>query len=82
MRGLITKSIILCFFFTFVLVRPAYGYIDPGTGSMILQGILAAVMAAALFIKLSWRKIRAFFGIKGDNDSQEDEFEIEKNTKD
>lgn len=80
MKDLMVKSIGLCLVFTFVLVQPAYAYIDPGTGSMVLQGILAAFMAAALFIKLSWRKIMAFLGIKKDNDVTEDELGVETNT--
>jgi len=79
MKNLIAKSIILCLVFTLVLVRPAYAYIDPGTGSMILQGILAAFMAAALFIKLSWRKIMTFLGIKKDSDLTENDIETETN---
>jgi len=80
MKDLMVKSIALCLVFTFVLVQPAYAYIDPGTGSMVLQGILAAFMAAALFIKFSWRKIMAFLGIKKDNDVTEDELGVETNT--
>lgn len=32
---------------------PAYAYIDPGMGSMILQGLIGAV-AGGLFIMRSW----------------------------
>ena len=36
--------------------KPSYAYIDPGTGSFILQ-ILAATLFASLFtLKLFWRR--------------------------
>ena len=37
-----------------------YGYIDPGTGSYLVQVIIAVVAGAALGIKLFWKKIKAF----------------------
>jgi hypothetical protein len=42
--------------------RPAYAYLDPGTGSYILQLILAALLGAAFAVKLFWKDVKAFFG--------------------
>jgi hypothetical protein len=36
-------------------------YIDPGSGSYFIQVIVAAVLGAAFWIKLSWQRIKAFF---------------------
>lgn len=36
-------------------------YLDPGTGSIILQALVAGFMGAMLAIKLFWAKITAFF---------------------
>lgn len=52
--------LVVCLFFTFSL--PAAAYLDPGTGSMILQGIIAGIAVAALTIKTYWYKIRGLFG--------------------
>ena len=38
-------------------------YLDPGTGSMLLQVILGGVAAVGVAIKLYWHKLRAAFGI-------------------
>ncbi len=38
---------------------PAFAYIDPGTGSFLLQGIIAAVIGAGVTIKLFWHRIKA-----------------------
>ena len=36
-------------------------YIDPGSGSYLVQVIVAAVLGAAFWIKMSWQRIKAFF---------------------
>jgi hypothetical protein len=42
-------------------------YIDPGTGSIILQAIVASVVGAAIAVKLFWHRILKFLGLrKGD----------------
>ncbi|HPT50421.1 MAG TPA: hypothetical protein PKZ22_09500 [Accumulibacter sp.] len=40
-----------------VLSNPAYAYIDPGTGSLLLQGLLALIVGALATIKLYWKTI-------------------------
>jgi hypothetical protein len=47
-----------------VLAAPAYAYIDPGSGSMILQGFLAAIAAVALTAKLWWHRLLVLLGIR------------------
>lgn len=48
--------------FAISVSAPAAAYLDPGTGSMILQGIIAGIAVAGLAIKNYWYRIRAFFG--------------------
>ncbi len=36
-------------------------YLDPGTGSLILQALVAALAGAVVVITSYWQKIRAFF---------------------
>ena len=40
------------------------GYIDPGSGSMILQMILGGLAAAAVFAKLFWHRLLVFLRIR------------------
>ena len=42
----------------------AYAYMDPGTGSMLLQGLIGGIAAGLLIIKLYWRRLRAVFSPK------------------
>lgn len=39
-------------------------YIDPGTGSIILQALAAAVAGTAIAVKVYWHRILKIFGIK------------------
>lgn len=36
-------------------------YIDPGSGSYIIQLIIAGVLGSAFFFKNSWRRLKEFF---------------------
>lgn len=41
--------------------RPAFAYLDPATGSMILQAILGGVAGAMVVGRVYWHKIKSFF---------------------
>lgn len=45
----------------FHLLTAGLGYLDPGSGSFILQLVIASLLGAGLLIKTYWRKITAFF---------------------
>lgn len=47
-----------------LLLHPAtaFAYLDPGTGSMILQGLIAAIAVAGVTIRTYWYRIMQFFG--------------------
>ena len=44
-------------------------YIDPGTGSIILQALVATVVGAAIAVKLFWHRLLKFFGLRKGNPS-------------
>ena len=54
-------------------VSKALAYLDPGTGSVILQAIIAAIATAGATIAFYWRKIKMliknFFEKKDKNNS-------------
>ena len=66
-------------FLTVVIVsvsNPAYGYIDPGTGSLIIQGIIGAIAAVGVTLKIYWHKVRIFFSGRSDAvDADDDQLE-------
>jgi hypothetical protein len=44
-------------------------YLDPGSGSMILQAIVGGVAAVAVVSKFYWRRFLGFLGIRKKGDS-------------
>ncbi|HXF84945.1 MAG TPA: hypothetical protein VNK49_06095 [Anaerolineales bacterium] len=51
-------------------------YLDPGSGSVLLQLALAALLGIGVALRASWGRIKGWFGIKPkpeeDNDQAED----------
>ncbi len=52
---------------------PAHAYIDPGTGSFVIQGIIAAVVGAGFAIKMYWKRIIS--AITGKSQAEDDDDE-------
>lgn len=44
-----------------VLPRDVQAYLDPGTGSLVFQAIVAGLAAAAYGLRSYWTRIRSFF---------------------
>ncbi len=55
----IFATILLLLMFT-----DAVAYLDPGTGSMLLQVILGGIAAIGVAVKLYWHKLRVALGMK------------------
>jgi hypothetical protein len=54
----------------------AAAYLDPGTGSMILQGLIAGIAVAGFTIKTYWYKLRSLFGKTQPSSLLDDEDEL------
>ncbi len=55
---------------------PAHAYLDPGTGSMMLQVLLGGIAGGLVIGRLYWQKIKSFFsraneGSDDDNPTEE-----------
>lgn len=53
----------------FVISVPAYAYLDPGTGSMILQGLAAAFFGLLFFSKRIIASVKSYLGKLRNNKS-------------
>ncbi len=63
MKGIIdikTIFVVLAAFYL-VLTREVYAYLDPGTGSYILQLVLAGILGVLFAVKMFWVKVKSFF---------------------
>jgi hypothetical protein len=56
LRIFLKASLLLVLF-----ISPAFAYLDPGTGSMIIQVAIAGFLSALFTIKLFWYRIKATF---------------------
>ncbi|MFZ5878506.1 MAG: hypothetical protein ACOY0R_03980 [Chloroflexota bacterium] len=48
-------------------------YLDPGSGSFILQIVIASLLGLGLALRASWSRIKTFFGVKPRAEEQDDE---------
>ena len=46
--------------YNLIFPRPAYAYLDPGTGSYIFQILIAGLVGGLFAIKIFWKRIKAF----------------------
>ena len=60
---------------TIVGIQPAFAYLDPGTGSILIQSLIAALAAGAYAIKMYWYRIKGFFSRSADQDNQNTDIE-------
>ena len=58
----------LLLFLDVLIHSNAYAYIDPGTGSIMLQALIAGIAAAGAAVSVYWSKIKSFFSKKEKND--------------
>lgn len=55
------RFIVLVIVMSLTFAVPAYAYLDPGSGSIILQGIIAAIAGGLAAAKLYWSKLKNFY---------------------
>lgn len=57
--GGITLALPVLALMALVLVRPAHAYIDPGTGSYLLQTLLGLLFGLLYAMKVYWQQVKA-----------------------
>jgi hypothetical protein len=48
-------------------------YIDPGSGSFVLQALIAALAGTLVAVNIYWQKIKRFLGLSSDDDDEQGE---------
>ena len=70
MKKLYPSILLVCL----IALQPAHAYLDPGTGSFLLQMLIAGVMGAMFTIKMYWTKVKLFFSrTPKESDTAEDQ---------
>lgn len=52
-------SLIWSLIFLGLLTSPAYAYLDPGTGSILLQALIGGIAASVTLVSLYYQKAKA-----------------------
>jgi hypothetical protein len=68
MKSVYLKTTILFIGIVFLTYSNAYAYIDPGTGSFVVQAVIASVAGAIYVLKTYWARITSFFKKKSDKE--------------
>ena len=62
--------LIISVYLFFISSNKAFAYLDPGTGSIILQAIIAAIATGMVFFNNLKQKIKNFFKSKKNEKSE------------
>lgn len=57
----VSTSVVAALVALWTLAPPVDAYLDPGTGSTLLQGVIGGVAIAAGFVSYYWQRVRSFF---------------------
>jgi hypothetical protein len=55
------RSLFLSLMAVLILTTPAYAYLDPGTGSILLQALIGGIAASVTVVSMYYQRIKAFF---------------------
>ena len=55
------SGILFSVFLAPLIIFNIEAYIDPGTGSLILQIVIASLVGSLFLLKVFWRKVKTFF---------------------
>jgi hypothetical protein len=59
-RALIGQTVLLLLATGLIVPGDAFGYIDPGTGSVMFQVLVGLLIGAIATLKLYWAKLKKF----------------------
>jgi hypothetical protein len=73
---------LLATFYFLALARPAFAYVDPGTGSLIFQLLISAFVGGLFVIKTYWQKIKNWFSGTENPEATNDATACDRTTED
>ena len=48
-------------------------YLDPGSGSILIQVVIAALLGVGIFVRSQWARIKKLFGVESKDTSADDD---------
>ena len=71
LKSKLIPFIAVLFIFHQFFIPNAYAYIDPGTGSAIIQMLIGTLVGLGITLKIYWHKIRMKFSGFSEKDDKE-----------
>ena len=65
--------ILIVLFLSLIAPSAAYAYLDPGSGSMLLQLVLGGLAGLAVIAKLYWHRLLGLFGMNAQQEESDSE---------
>lgn len=65
------SQIFFCAVLSLLFSTSAYAYLDPATGSYVVQVIIGVVVSSLYVLKMYWRRIKGFFSIRSEKSTSE-----------
>ena len=62
---------VVVFLSFFLVTEPAFAYLDPGTGGMLIQIVLGGLAGLAVAGKLFWHQLKSYFRFGKDDKSDD-----------
>ncbi len=78
MRHFVSFLIVSILLIVFGFENSALAYLDPGTGSMVLQLLLGGIAGAVVILKLYWRRFVGLFRGNAPEESEHSPSEDQK----
>jgi hypothetical protein len=69
--GRLVKIVVLVLFFYLLFPQETYAYLDPGSGSFIIQLLIGGLVAFLVVLRGYWGRIRGFFTKKTGSNASE-----------
>ena len=67
--------ILIVLFLSLIAPSVAFAYLDPGSGSMLLQLVLGGLAGLAVIAKLYWHRLLALFGMHSQQEESDSEID-------
>ena len=74
------QGILIVLFLSLTAPATAHAYLDPGSGSMLLQLVLGGLAGLAVIAKLYWHRLLGLFGLNAQQEESESEAEAASRT--
>jgi hypothetical protein len=58
---MVSRAVLTVLAFLVLIEQPAHAYVDPGSGGMLMQLLVAGFIGGLVVARSTWRRIRGLF---------------------